>query len=42
MNRLNELEYYYNAFTSAKSLYLYYHYKAIFEDLILEYESIER
>lgn len=40
MNRLDEIDFYYNAFTSAKSLFLYYHYKAIFDDLIFEYKAI--
>ena len=40
MYLIDEIEYYYKAFTAAKSLYLYYHYKTIFEELINEYNLI--
>jgi len=40
MTNYELLEYYYIAYTSAKSLYLYYHFKGIFEDLLCDIKAI--
>jgi len=40
MNSQDLLEYYYKAYTQAKSLYLYYHFKGLFEDLLCEIKAI--
>jgi hypothetical protein len=39
--RLDEIDFFFWAYKNARTLLLYYHYKAIFEDLISEYKNIE-
>ena len=41
MTRLDEIDFYFWAYKNAKSLFLYYHYKAKFDELMAEYDAIE-